>query len=209
MQKEDGPQKKRASRSAQSAAITKSGYKWILPANPSKTATNTERRGRNQEACRPRLRGILSGKCASSPGMTELDSHANWPAFGDNSTDLMFTSKTVQVHGYDSQLGNQSLSIRHKAVAHNCPYGQNDYLHSEQFTTCGGQTTNLIQQWLLREAGNTVNDIAKQHLTNPSSDDPCIINSLTNQKIHLELNGTFSGFRSRALSQHEIDNIDD
>ena len=79
----------------------------------------------------------------------------------------------------------------------------NNSLHVE------GMTTNLIPQWLFREAGNTVNDIAKQHLPNPSSDDHCIINSLTNQKIHLELNGTFSGFRSRALSQHEIDNIDD
>ena len=68
---------------------------------------------------------------------------------------------------------------------------------------------NLIPQWLLREAGKIVNDIAKQHLKDPTSDDHCIIDPITNQKIHLELNGTFLGFRTRALTQHELDNIED
>ncbi|EJK65892.1 hypothetical protein THAOC_13210, partial [Thalassiosira oceanica] len=157
-----------------------------------------------------RVFGLLSGVGASRPSMTELDSHANWSAFGDDSTDLVLTGRTVQVQGYDPSQGHQSLSIRHKAVAHDCPYtGRTFICIANNSLHLNGARTNLIPPVLLREAGLIVNDTLKQHVQDPSSDDHCIICPTTNQKIHLELNGTFSGFRTRALTQDEIDNIDD
>ena len=142
--------------------------------------------------------------------MTDLDSHANWPAFGDDSTDLVLTGRTVQVYGYDPSQGHRSLSIRHKAVAHDCPYTSRTFICiANNSLHLDGATTNLIPQVLLREAGLIVNNTLKQHLSEPSSDDHCIICPTTNQKIHLELNGTFSGFRTRALTQDEIDRIDE
>ena len=142
--------------------------------------------------------------------MTQLDSHCNFPAFGDYSTDLGDQGKVADVSGYDSQLGTRTISIRDKAVAYDDPYASKTViLIARNSLHIPGMSTNLISPFLIREAGNRVFDVPMQHLEHPTSDSHCIIDPRTNIKLRLELDGTFSGLTTRALTDHELQHIEE
>lgn len=142
--------------------------------------------------------------------MSHLDSHCNFHAFGEDSTDVGNEGRVADVSGYDSQLGTRTISIRDKAVAYDDPHSMRTILLiARNSLHIPGMPTNLLSPFLIREAGNVVNDVPMQHLEHPTSDDHCIIDPRTNIKLRLELDGTFSGLTTRALTDHELQHIED
>ena len=63
---------------------------------------------------------------------------------------------------------------------------------------------NLLLPFILRQGGIVVNDIAKIHCTDPTSDDHYIMFPQTDLRIPLKLNGIFSYFKSRKLLPCEL-----
>ena len=54
---------------------------------------------------------------------TELDSHANWPVFGQDSTTVARSGLFATVRGFSDALPEMSkIEIVDKAIAYDCPY---------------------------------------------------------------------------------------
>ena len=68
---------------------------------------------------------------------------------------------------------------------------------------------NLIHAFILREAGLVLNDTTKIYCDDPSVEDHSLFDEETGLRIPFTLNGTFSMFASRSLTEDDIENAGD
>ena len=67
---------------------------------------------------------------------------------------------------------------------------------------------NLIPPFVLREAGLLLNYTPKIHCKDPSVEDHSLFDEETGPRIPFTLNGTFSMFETRSLTEDEIENAE-
>ena len=139
---------------------------------------------------------------------SELDSHANMVLLGRHS--FIFDSqpgRTCDVQPFDPSIGTATkVPIVDGALAYDCPFSQKTYiLIFRNALHIPSMTHNLIPPFILRKAGITVNEAAKIHCENPTSQDHAIIVKEPKVVIPLQLNGTFSFFHTRKPIQSELD----
>ena len=151
---------------------------------------------------------VVAGVSALSGGFTELDSHANLGVFGQNCTVYEDTGRKVDVRDFkDSDPSVTGVPIVNVICAYDDPgTGETIMLLANDVMYVDSMRNNLIPPFLLRQAGNIVKDVPKQHCRHPTFEDHTIFNPSTQIRIPLSLRGVFSGFATRALTQHEIDN---
>ena len=68
---------------------------------------------------------------------------------------------------------------------------------------------NLIPPFILREAVLVLNDTPKIHCNIPSAEYHSLFDEETGLRITFTLDGTFSVFKSRSLTNEEINNVED
>ena len=139
---------------------------------------------------------------------SESDSLANMVVLGRHS--FIFDSqpgRTCDVQPFDPSIGTATkVPIVDGALAYDCPFSQKTFiLIFRNALHIPSMTHNLIPPFILREAGITVNEAAKIHCENPTSQDHAIIIKEPKVVIPLQLNGTFSFFHTRKPTQSELD----
>lgn len=134
---------------------------------------------------------------------SELDSHANMIVLGkhafvfDNIAD-----RTCEVQPFDPSIGSaKHVPIVDAAIAYECPY-------SHKVVILLMRNANLIPPFIMCEAGLIVNDTPKIHCDSPTVEDHSIYFPDANFCIPLQLNGIFSYFHTRNLSNDKVMNCD-
>ena len=113
------------------------------------------------------------------------------------------TGKTMNVSGYkDREPSDFGIPVVNVLAAHDCPYSnKTTILVAKNVLQVKGMRSNLIPPFLLREAGLIVNDTPLIHVPEPKAEDHLIVDPESGVKIHMSLNGVFSGFETRALTK--------
>lgn len=143
--------------------------------------------------------------------LTELDSHANMVVLGRFVSIIRRTGRSVDVQAFaDDDPSMKSVPIVDAVVAHDCPCTHTTtLLIITNALYVPSMEHNLIPPFIMREAGLIVNDVPKFQLESPTTDDHTIIDPVTNVRIRLTLQSTFSGFPTRELTQHELNHAED
>ena len=147
---------------------------------------------------------------------TQLDSHANMVVVGSHASVFGHSGKSVDVQPFSSDCSKlESVPIVDAAMAYNCPYSMKTYILAvKNALHVPSMEHNLIPPFILREAGLEVNDVPKIHTQRDvlSRDTHCIIaGAETNGidlRIPMRLDGIFSYFATRELTNEEIDNCE-
>ena len=92
-------------------------------------------------------------------------------------------------------------------IAYDCQTSGETYLLVVRNDLCVPTIeTDLIHTFILREAGLVLNDTPKIHCDDPSIENHSLFDEETGTRILFTLNGTFSIFDSRSLTEDEIEN---
>jgi hypothetical protein len=129
---------------------------------------------------------------------TEVDSHADTCAFGNQAYMVQDTGAHVNVDGFVSSIGTvQHVAICTMAVAYDCPTNLQTYiLFFPQALYTKGMSTNLLSPFQLRDNRVTVNDTPLQHLPADLQDPMQHSIQMGDLHIPLDQNATTSGFLS-------------
>ena len=157
-----------------------------------------------------RVIAAMDGEEGTVDPRSELDSHANMVVLGKHSFVFERTGRTCNVKPFHSKLGiAQDVPIVDGAVAYDCPYTHMTYiLIARNALHLPSMNYNLIPPFIMRAGGVTVNDTAKIHCDDPTTNDHCIIFPETELRIPLQLNGIFSYFHSRLPTSKELYDCD-
>ena len=94
-------------------------------------------------------------------------------------------------------------------LAYDCPFTGLTYLLVVRNALCvPSMDHNLIPPFIMREAGLVVNETPKIHCDNPTVEDHSIFDEESGLRIPLSLNGIFSAFKTRALTDQEIEEVE-
>ena len=119
---------------------------------------------------------------------TELDSHANMVVVGMNAYAVAYVGKTVTVQPYRPDYKPMDVPLVDAAVQYDCPHsGTKHVVVIRNALYVPTMTNNLIPPFMIREAGVTVNDVAKIHLKDPGNLDREILFDGMDFKIPLSL----------------------
>jgi len=142
---------------------------------------------------------------------TDLDTHANMVVVGAQATIIQRSGRTVEVNPFADVCNKvKNVPIVDAAVAYDCPYtGETYLLIMRNALYVPSMDHNLIPPFIMREAGLTVNDVPRIHCGGDvTRESHCIVSKDPSLRIPLRLNGVFSQFTTRALSQEEEDDCD-
>ena len=141
---------------------------------------------------------------------TELDSHANMIVLGGFVTIIQPTGQFADVNAFTSDVNSLSrVPIVDAVFAYDCPYTSNTYLIvARNALYVPSMTHNLVPPFIMREAGLQVDERARIHTDDVTKDSHAIFDPDANVHIPLQLNGTFSYFPSRGLTNDEIDDCE-
>jgi len=141
----------------------------------------------------------------------ELDSHANVVVLGKHCTILNYTQQTMKVRSFSDATGSvPSVPVVDAMVAFDDPYADNEdgrtyFLVFYNAVYIPDMSHHLIPPFVMREAGLKVNDCPKMHASDPDLSTHAIYDPVSKMRIHLHLNGTFSGFNCRPATQCEME----
>ena len=155
---------------------------------------------------------LCAGAAIALATRTDLDSHCNVPLVGaDGCNPFEDTGKRMDISGYKGGKATDiGVPIMNVICAHDCPFSKKTILCVlRNALVINGVRTNLIPPFIMREAGLVVKDTAKIHCHEPSVEDHSIYDPRTQTRIHLSLQGVFSGFDTRRLTQYEVDHVED
>ena len=137
---------------------------------------------------------------------TELDSHANMPVIGMNAYILSKIGETVDVAPFTPDYKSISVELVNAALKYECPYsGKIKILIIRRGLYVPSMTHNLLALFMLREAGITINEGPKIHVTSPTEEHHAVTFQETNFRIPLSLYGTFSYFPTSKPSIQELE----
>ena len=140
---------------------------------------------------------------------TELDSHANMSVIGMNAYILSKIGETVNVAPFTPDYKPISVELVDAALKYECPYsGEIKILIKRRGLHVPSMTHNLLPPFMLREAGITINEVPKIHVTSPTEEHHAIIFQETNFRIPLSLHGTFSYFPTSKPTIQELEEPD-
>ena len=115
---------------------------------------------------------------------TELDSHANMPVIGMNAYILSKIGETVDVAPFTPDYKPISAELVDAALKYECPYsGEIKILIIRRGLHAPSMTHNLLPPFMLREAGITINEVPKIHVTSPTEEHHAITFQETNFRI--------------------------
>ena len=124
---------------------------------------------------------------------TKLDTHANMPVLGIHCYIIAQLGKTATVQPYRPDYEPMDIPLVHAAVQYDCPYSGKAYvLVIRNALYVSTMTHNLIPPFIMREAGISVNDVAKIHVENPTNMDHAVVFKDTDFKIPLSLREPFN-----------------
>lgn len=129
---------------------------------------------------------------------------------GKNAFIFESTGRTCNVQPFSSELGiATNVPIVDGAIAYECPYHHQTFiLIIRNGLYIPSMETNLLPPFILRAGGVIVNDTAKIHCENPTTNDHCIRFKNNDLQIPLHLIGTFSYFPTRMPTILEIQDCD-
>ena len=112
---------------------------------------------------------------------TELDSHANMPVIGMKAYILSKIGETVEVAPFTPDYKPISVELVDAALKYECPYsGEIKILIIRRGLHVPSITHNLRPPFMLREAGITINEVPKSHVTSPTEEHHAITFQETN-----------------------------
>ena len=110
----------------------------------------------------------------------------------------------------DEFKGIPKVPIVHAVIAYDCPQSGQTYLLVVRNALCiSSMEHNLIPPFILREAGLVLQYTPKIHCNVPSAEDHSLFDEETGLRIPFTLDGTFSVFKLRSLTNEEIYNVED
>ena len=126
---------------------------------------------------------------------TELDSHTNMPVVGKHAYIIAETGKKVDVSPFMPDYQPLMVPLVDATVGYDNPYNGKSYiLVLQNALYVPSMDNNLIQPFMLREMGVTVNDVPKIHKKDPTVNDHMITFMEMGFRIPLSLWGIFSCF---------------
>ena len=143
---------------------------------------------------------------------TQLDSYANMVVVGDHASVFGHSGKSADVRPFSNDCSKlESVPIVDAAMAYDCPYSMKTYILAVRNALhVSSMEHNLIPPFILREAGLEVNDVLKIHTKpeNLSANTHCIVANKRDNgidlRIPMQLDGIFSCFPTRKLTEDEI-----
>ena len=112
---------------------------------------------------------------------TELDRHANIPVIGKNAYILSRIGETVDVAPFTPDYKPIRVELVDAALKYECPYsGKIKILIIRRGLHVPSMRNNLLPPFMLREAGITINEVPKIHLSSPTEEHHAIIFQETN-----------------------------
>ena len=152
------------------------------------------------------MEGTGTMEDANKSSRTELDSHANMPGRGMNA----YIRETVDVAPFSPDYKPISVELVDAALKYECPYsGEIKILIIRRGVHVPSMTHNLLPPFMLREAGITINEVPKIHVTSPTEEHHAITFQETNFRISLSLHGAFSYFPTSKPSIKELEEPED
>lgn len=141
-----------------------------------------------------------------SQSVTELDSHANMAVAGRDCTVIAKSGHYANVTPFSNDLPSlEKVEIGDVALAYDDPYTcVTSLLVLRNVLLIPSMDHNLLPPFLIREASLYLDETPKFQSNDASLDNHCIYDEVTGLRIHLQLNGTFSYFATRALNDDEI-----
>ena len=141
---------------------------------------------------------------------SDLDSHANMIVVGKHCTIFDSSGKTCSVNSFSPSTGTvDKVPIVDAAIAYDCPIkGKTYILLMRNVLSIPELSHNLIPPFILREGGVLVNDCPKSQSVDPDINDHSLFFSESGLRIHLNLKGTFSSFKTRKPSHEELETCD-
>ncbi|CAJ1959259.1 unnamed protein product, partial [Cylindrotheca closterium] len=126
------------------------------------------------------------------------------PVVGCQAFILADTGKTVSVSAYNPDYPSKQIPVVDAALLYQDRFsGEEHILVIRNALHVPSMANNLIPPFIMREHGIKVNDTAKIHTSDPSSDDHAIVLD-TNVRIPLYLYGVFSYFSTRCPTEEEL-----
>jgi hypothetical protein len=135
--------------------------------------------------------------------VTEVDSHANMAVAGKDCTIIRRSGHYANVTPFSPELPvMESVEIGDVALAYDDPVTLTTYLLvMRNALLIDSMDHNLLPPFLIREASLFLDETPKFQSTNLSRDNHTIFDDETGLRIHLQLNGTFSYFQTRSLTE--------
>ena len=139
----------------------------------------------------------------------ELDSHANIPVIGKN-VYILSIIETVDVAPFTPDYKPIRVELVNAALKYECPYSSEiKILIIRRGLHVPSMSNNLLPPFMLREAGITINEVHKIHVSSPTEEHHAIMFQETNFQIPLSLHGTFSYFPTSKPSIKDLEEPDD
>ena len=147
-----------------------------------------------------------SGRVRGGTGATELDSHANMVVIGAQGTIIKNMGKYADVNVFSPDVGTMSrVPIVDAVLGYDCPIsGKTTLLVARNALFVESMDHNLISPFIMREAGLEVDKQAKIHSKDASKKNQLIYSHEIGLRIALQLEGIFSIFKTRKLSNEDI-----
>ena len=123
---------------------------------------------------------------------------------------LSTIGETVDVAPFTPDYKPISEELVDAALKYECPYsGEINILIIRRGLHVPSLTHNLLPPFMLREAGITINEVPKIHVSSPTEEHHAVIFQETNFRIPLSLHGTFSYFPTSKPSVKELEEPED
>ena len=147
-----------------------------------------------------------SGRLRRGTGTTKLDSHANMVVIGAQGAIIKNMGNYADVNGFSPDVGTMSrVPIVDAVLGYDCPiYGKTTLLVARNALFVESMDHNLIPHFIMREAGLEVDEQAKIHAKDASKNNHSVYSHEIGLSIALQLDGIFSIFKTRKLSNEEI-----
>ena len=145
---------------------------------------------------------LISGENVYLESSTELDSHAIMVVIGKQAFIFSQSGQYANVQKFTDEVkGIPKVPIVDAVIAYDCPkYGQTYLLVVRNALCVPSMEHNLIPPFILRESGLVLNDTPKIHCNVPSAEDHSLFDEETRLRIPFTLDGKFSVFKSRSLT---------
>ena len=126
---------------------------------------------------------------------------------GAQGTIIQNTGKYADVNGFSPDVGTMlRVTIVDAVLGYDCPIsGKTTFLVARNAFFVESMDQNLIPTFIMQEAGLEVDEQAKIHAKEESKKNQSIYSNEIGLRISLQLDGIFSIFKTRKLSNEEIE----
>ena len=131
---------------------------------------------------------------------TGLDGHASMQVIVKNVYILSMIGETVDVAPFTPDHKPMRVQLVDAALKYECPYsGETKILIIRKGLHVPSMSNNLLPPFMLREAGITINEVPKIHVSSPTEEHHSIMFQESNFRIPLSLYGIFLIFPHASL----------